>query len=708
MKTTVKFRPSAGAILFLVLCGTLHAYDHENTTLIGRWGYGSCFAASGDGVLMYFGNGAYFQIADFDDPADPEPLSEILLESRPRDILPAGDLVYVAGDEAGLYIIDVSDPTSPSVVGHWETNGEAWDVELSGDYAYVANGSDELRILEVSNPDEPEEVGFLNTRDTAYGVCVRDTLVFVADGDRGLRIGTVSDPSNPEQIGRIDTESYAYSVDVHGGYAYVADGEDGMRVIDVSDPAEPREVAEFATRYWARQLTVRDTVAYIADYQEGLVIVDISEPESPDLISIWSEVGGLNQADIAGGVAYTAESSSAAIVDLSRLDEPQLLGSIEAGPFYIDLAMKDDYLLCDDGRSIHIFDVSDPAAPLPANRIEVDAAPWRYAVEGDLLYTATWDSGLVIYDVSNLPEVNETGRLVFGDAVGLTVDDGYAYVACRGDGVRIIDVSDPREPVQVGHYQDEWPWWNIAVQDGYAFISFYWIFGVIDVSEPDDPRLVSQIFTFIDAEAMAVSGDYVYLAAGEDGLNVIDISDVENPRSIRQVNTPDFGYDLAMDGCYLYLADWHSGVRVFDITSPNHPQEVGWFDTGDIVCGIAARDSLIYVTDGGDGIYVIRNDHYLTADEPPSPSPAQFVLHPNYPNPFNAATRIRFDLDRAEFVIAAVFDLSGREVRRLQEGFLPAGRHSLTLDAGGLASGAYLLRLDAGGRLRTVRMVVER
>ncbi len=45
-----------------------------------------------------------------------------------------------------------------------------------------------------------------------------------------------------------------------------------------------------------------------------------------------------------------------------------------------------------------------------------------------------------------------------------------------------------------------------------------------------------------------------------------------------------------------------------------------------------------------------------------------FALHPNYPNPFNPATRIRFELARGHFVTLKIYDVLGREVANLFEG----------------------------------------
>ncbi len=80
-----------------------------------------------------------------------------------------------------------------------------------------------------------------------------------------------------------------------------------------------------------------------------------------------------------------------------------------------------------------------------------------------------------------------------------------------------------------------------------------------------------------------------------------------------------------------------------------------------------------------------------------------FHLYPNYPNPFNSATRIRFDLPQSGKVRLTIYDMAGRSLKTLINHVLPAGSHSVqwnARDASGqpLASGIYFCRaeVDAG------------
>ncbi|MFN0158081.1 MAG: SBBP repeat-containing protein [Bacteroidota bacterium] len=97
-----------------------------------------------------------------------------------------------------------------------------------------------------------------------------------------------------------------------------------------------------------------------------------------------------------------------------------------------------------------------------------------------------------------------------------------------------------------------------------------------------------------------------------------------------------------------------------------------------------------------------------TVEVPPdhNGTPATFSLAQNYPNPFNAATNISFNLSEGTRVLLKVYDILGREVRTLLDGFTEAGAHSVHFDSESLSSGIYICRLLAGNREFSIRMML--
>jgi len=91
--------------------------------------------------------------------------------------------------------------------------------------------------------------------------------------------------------------------------------------------------------------------------------------------------------------------------------------------------------------------------------------------------------------------------------------------------------------------------------------------------------------------------------------------------------------------------------------------------------------------------------------------PAEFGLSRNYPNPFNPATTIRYDLKEDSRVSVKIYNMLGQEVAAVVDEFQTAGYKSVTWNGTNgsgqqVASGLYLCRMQAGDFLETRRMML--
>jgi hypothetical protein len=93
-------------------------------------------------------------------------------------------------------------------------------------------------------------------------------------------------------------------------------------------------------------------------------------------------------------------------------------------------------------------------------------------------------------------------------------------------------------------------------------------------------------------------------------------------------------------------------------------------------------------------------------ERPAAARPDALTLLGSYPNPFNSATTIAFDLAAASPVKLQVCDVLGRAVAVLVNNTLNAGAHRVAFDASGLAGGVYVAHLEAAGTTVSSKMML--
>jgi hypothetical protein len=85
------------------------------------------------------------------------------------------------------------------------------------------------------------------------------------------------------------------------------------------------------------------------------------------------------------------------------------------------------------------------------------------------------------------------------------------------------------------------------------------------------------------------------------------------------------------------------------------------------------------------------------------------VLESARPNPFNPTTSIRFRVAEQQYVTIRLFDVTGREVATLFDGWARENREEIVrIDGTNLPSGAYVVRLEGESVAGTTRVVLVR
>jgi hypothetical protein len=522
--------------------------------------------------------------------------------------------IYPISPEEGSSIIKSSSkygasgffPDGIQEIGYCNTPGSAYDVAVQGTYAYVADGNSGLRIFNISNPTAPYEVGFLDPSEWGWsnGIDVSGDFVYLVEAG-GLHMIDISDPSAPVETGSFRISgSAAYGVFVDNGYAYVAYGESGLRKIDLSNPQALSEDGYYNTDGKAFEVTVNDDLAYVADGIGGLCIINTETFSATRLDTAGTSV------DVAykNGFAYIADGTGDLCIintSTSTIYTLAIPGESEG------IAVNGDLVyVAEKSGDLHIFDISNPTSPLLRNKVPTPGNSIKVTVIGGYTYVANSYSGVRIID-SSIP--SETSESAFystpAKARGVAIRGNFAYVVEDSSVMHILNIADPSNPVKVGScHVLNGSTFGIAVSGNYAYIadSSGSSLRVIDVSSPSSPYEVGRLHTPDSCIDIAIRGDYAYVAGYEEGLFIIDISNPLSPSEVSVYDTPERAWGIEVSGDYAYVADQEGGLRIIDISNPELPREVGSYEPMLSARDVVIKGDYAFVSDWESNLLIIN------------------------------------------------------------------------------------------------------
>ena len=669
----------------------------------------------------------------------------------------AGDYVFVADMGIGVRVIDVSNPNSVVEVGCIDIDGTAMDIAIAGDFLYIADNSMGLRVIDISDPLSCiERSSLISADEHPLGIAAAGDYVYLADARAGMGVIDVSDPDNPAITGYYVAEDYCNNVAVAGDYAYLLEVDAGLRILDISNPANPVLTALHPFSGYMRELTFDDGFVYVAGYEGGLGIIDVSDPHNPALVT-YLDYGSSSDVKIADNKLYCCQNSEGLyIFDVTDPAQPVLEGVLDTPGYVRGVAVDGGYAYIGDWSSgFAVADVSQPSDPVEVFRYFRHGYAVGIAVLDDHYYLTGQDVETLIFDTDNFSNPFEIGKItgVYGNAIDIS---GETIFVLENGLICVLDGSDPANPVQIGSCQLEYIFADYVreiIAEGDFVYSLQTESGltITDISNLINPVPAGSFDTLGDAEGMCLENEIIYIACGNAGMVAVDVRDPYDPIEIGTINPGGIAKDIAVSGNYAYLACYTSGIKVvnianpdsffvvsayvpggriesvelignqlaaaglnngiktLDICDPGNLVETGYYDTPAKGFDLSSAGEKVYLA-GGYYYGVFDVSVALPVIQPPeSVLPLTTMLLPNYPNPFNAATTLTFNLSSSGKVSLKVFDITGREAASLVHGHLSLGQHSVVWNAEGFASAVYLVRIQqqsAGTLLHETRQVV--
>ena len=186
-----------------------------------------------------------------------------------------------------------------------------------------------------------------------------------------------------------------------------------------------------------------------------------------------------------------------------------------------------------------------------------------------------------------------------------TVSGDYAYLR----GLRIIDISDPENPEEVGFYDYLPGNKDVEVSGNFAYNIQYSSemrgLYILDITDKENPEEIGSLDPQGSVNDVIVVDNFAYIAKGRDGLSIVDIENIENPVEVGTYDTPGYAGRISVDENVAYIADHDGGLQVINISNVENPEEVGSYDIQPGAAGIAIAEEYLFVINGIDRFWIL-------------------------------------------------------------------------------------------------------
>lgn len=474
-----------------------------------------------------------------------------------------------------------------------------------GDYAYVIDYFRGLHVLDMRKADSPTLIVTVGGCAQCYSIVAADGWLY-AVGPQALYVFDATQPELPVLAGWAPNAG-GMEVVVAGARAYVAGFTEGLKVVDISNPRSPVLLGQLGLSGSAMGLAVRGNLAYVSIRHHGLAVVDVGNAASPSLVGYADFGDECRGVALVGDYAFVAATLGGVwSVDVKDSRAPVVVDNIYVAGYPTDIGTIGTTLIVTN-RDLALIDAADPTQLRSLGDHITPGSSIGLCTRGNEVLVA--DGRYVgIYDLGGPRTVNE-GAFSWlpgtGEAYDVEAASGYGFLACETSGLVVVDVNDPRNPLNARSVLGLGTCREVEMADNALYVAGD-ATGLtkVDVSVPLSPTKSGSVALNFPVCDMDLDDGRLAVACGYAGVRVYATAGAWPPPPPLRFTTPCISMGVALVGDLLCVASDSAGFQVVDLTRATEPLEPNVMELPTRARHVAATRDVAYVTGFDDQIYV--------------------------------------------------------------------------------------------------------
>lgn len=234
-------------------------------------------------------------------------------------------------------------------------------------------------------------------------------------------------------------------------------------------------------------------------------------------------------------------------------------------------------------------------------------------VRNNYAYVGGFHGSLHVIDMSDQRNPCEIGSADagYGENMDIEVYDNNVYMINYGDyAISIVDISEPKNPQLVDFYYTESHPFAIAQRGNYLFVGVARnpMFQVLDLSNPTEPIVIGRasLTGEYPPTAIDIESNWAYISLATLGFSIVDISEITEPYEQSNIELENGYYtaEVTVRNEYAYVSAG-TGLSIINVADSMNPLEKGFFPTGSGALRLRVDGDYVYLAESSAGLWII-------------------------------------------------------------------------------------------------------
>ncbi|NHJ83953.1 MAG: hypothetical protein FK734_00740 [Asgard group archaeon] len=418
--------------------------------------------------------------------------------------------------------------------------------------------------------------------------------------------------TNCTKLGEYDDNyGLAYDINFYSSgrkdYALIANDIGGLLTVDITNPKEPSVVHQMFDGTYINTIAIAEHYVFLSGQGGDFIVIDIDDIDEPAVvyynISIFNPF--YEEITIIGDNLLCACSDGVYRYDISDRTTPIFIEKIFSGSFYMDMVIQNDLVFyVYDSNLICVNTSNNDFAVLSA--YDMDYFILEMVIKNDLLFTSSLLGYLGVYDISNHSEPILINHILDSDLLFidfLLIDETIGYILSAYTGIIIFDYSNPENITLIDRIDEpgQCPKFELYKKHLYVLDQIDGL-EIYSTKVLEKPQLISRLLYGGESNAIAMKGDYIFIADGYNGLEILHLKNGYVLEHVITISTRIRCDRIFINGDYCYLISTYRGLLyTYDISNPKNPI---YISTQELDFMGATYYNIIYLDIQNDTLYL--------------------------------------------------------------------------------------------------------